>query len=334
VLAVVAVGTWELAQGAVSLGGLLVFLTFLTRLYTPIRGVAGLSNSVYSASAAAERIIEFFDQASAVPDHARATSPKRVQGAVTFDRVSFTYPGATRPAIDDLSFHVEPGEMVALVGESGAGKSSLAKLLLRFYDPGAGRVLLDGMDLRDISLHALREHVAVVLQETLIFDGTIRENIAYGRSGATHAHIVEAARAADAHGFISALPDGYDTPIGQKGRRLSGGQRQRIAIARAMIRRPPVLLLDEPTTGLDNESGRRILGPLRRLTAGRTSIVISHNLLTVREASCILVLDGGRVVERGRHAELLRRNGAYARLYRLSHAEEYPAPAERQALLV
>jgi ATP-binding cassette subfamily B protein len=314
---VIGMGTWELSQGRLSLGGLLVFLTYLTQLYSPIRGLSRLTNTIYSASAGAERIIEFMDMKPSVEDRADARPLGRASGAVVFDHVSFTYPGQPASALDEVSLAAAPGETLALVGPSGAGKSTVAKLLLRFYDPAAGEIRLDGRDLRDMRLHDLRENIAVLLQETLIFHGSVRENIAYGKPDATDAEIVEAARAADAHEFVEKLPEGYDTVIGQKGRRLSGGQRQRVAIARAMIRDAPVLLLDEPTTGLDAASGRRVLEPLRRLMSGRTTIVISHNLMTVRDATRIVVLDHGRVVESGTHEELLTAGAVYARLHRL-----------------
>jgi ABC-type multidrug transport system fused ATPase/permease subunit len=324
ILAVVGMGTWELSRGQISLGGLLVFVAYLSQLYGPIRGLSRLTNTVYSASASAERIIEFLDQRPSVQEQPNARNLARAGGEIAFHAVSFHYPGSEHDALDRVSFRVKPGETLALVGASGAGKSTITKLLLRFYDPTAGRIELDGDDLRHFQLHSLRENIALVLQETLLFDGTIRENIAYGRSGAAEDEIVRAAQAADAHEFIITLPDGYDTVVGQKGRRLSGGQRQRVAIARAMIRDAPILILDEPTTGLDSESSQRILEPLRRLMSGRTTIVISHNLLTVREASTIAVLDRGKIVEQGTHLQLLAREGVYARLYRLHHADAAP----------
>ncbi|MFC7260461.1 ABC transporter ATP-binding protein [Streptomyces lutosisoli] len=316
-LAVMALGTWKLAQGQLTLGGLLVFLALISKLYGPLRDLSQLSNTFYAASASAERIIELLDQRPQVVEAAGARRLGRARGDVEFEGVSFRYPGTSRWALADVSFRAAPGETLALVGASGAGKSTVAKLQLRFYDPDEGTVRIDRTDLRDLRLSEVRDSVAVVLQETLVFHGTVGENIAYGRPEATEADIVAAARAADAHEFIRLLPEGYDTVVGQHGRTLSGGQRQRLAIARAMIRNAPVLLLDEPITGLDARSGRRIMEPLRRLMAGRTTIVISHNLLTVRDATRIVVLDHGRVVERGTHEDLLAHGGTYAQLHRL-----------------
>ncbi|MGW5370408.1 ABC transporter ATP-binding protein [Streptomyces sp. NPDC004009] len=324
-IAVMGLGTWKLAQGQLTLGGLLVFLALIGKLYGPVRGLSRLGTTFYAASASAERIIELLDQRPQVVEVAEPRRIGRARGEVEFDGVWFRYPGAASWALSDVSFEVAPGETLALVGASGAGKSTVAKLQLRFYDPDRGAVRLDGRDLRELSLTDVRDSVAVVLQETLVFHGTVRENIAYGRPEATQADIVAAARAADAHEFIEMLPDGYDTLVGQRGRTLSGGQCQRLAIARAMIRDAPVLVLDEPTTGLDVRSGRRIMDPLRRLMAGRTTVVISHNLLTVQDATRIVVLDHGRVVEQGAHDELLGRDGVYARLHRL-HADGVPSP--------
>ncbi|HEX6403724.1 MAG TPA: ABC transporter ATP-binding protein [Pseudonocardiaceae bacterium] len=316
VVLVMGLGVWALRHNQITLGGLLVFLTYLARLYSPIRGAGRLSNTVYAASASAERIIDLLGHQPGTREPAQPRSLRGARGRLVFDGVSFSYPGATRPALENITFAVAPGQTVALVGASGAGKSTLGKLLLRFNDPDTGRITLDGYDLRHLTLTDLRSNISAVLQETLVFDGTIRDNILWGKPDATEADVVAAATAADAHEFITALPEGYQTRIGQRGRLLSGGQRQRLAIARAMIRDAPVLLLDEPTTGLDAASIQRVLAPMRRLMTGRTTLIISHNLLTVTDADQILFLRDGRITGAGTHQDLLAGNADYASLYR------------------
>ena len=304
-LLVVYFGTRAIAGGGLTLGGMLVFIAYLARLYGPVRDLSSLSNTIFKALAGAERVIELLDERPRVVDGPLRLD--RVRGAVELDDVWFAYDD--EPALRGVTLRVAPGERVALVGASGAGKSTIARMLLRFGDPDAGAVRLDGHDLRDLQLASLRRSVAVLLQETLVLHGSVRENIAYARPDATAAEIEAAARAAGAHEFVERLPDGYDTDLGERGRRLSGGQRQRIAIARALLADAPVLVLDEPTTGLDAELAASI-GDLMR---DRTTLVISHDLLLTRDADLILVLDDGEVIERGRHDELVPLGGAYAR---------------------
>ena len=316
VLAVIGIGAWEISTGRMTLGQLLAFSAFLGYLYPPVRGLAQLGLTITAATAGAERLIEILDVRPSVADPRRGADVGRPDGTVEVTGVSFTYPGADSTALSDLSFTVNPGELVIVTGPSGAGKSTVSKLLLRFYDPDVGDIRLDGVPLRDFPLARLREYVTLLPQETLVLHDTVRANIACGRPGASEQAIEDAARAADAHDFIVKLPAGYDTRIDPGTARLSGGQLQRLAIARAILRDAPVLVLDEPTTGLDAIAARRVVKPLRRLMAGRTTIMITHDLNLAPDADRILVVDGGRIVETGRHGELLAWGGAYSRLHR------------------
>ena len=280
VLLVIGVGVWEISAQRISIGGLMAFAAYIGYLYPPLQDLGRITMAVTAARAGSERLIELMDAQPAVADAPSGVSlpPRRPAGrAIEFDRVGFGYPGAGRAALRDFRLHVRPGEFVLVTGPSGAGKSTLARLLLRFYDPGAGRVLLDGVELPRLPLHEVRDQIAYVPQEADVLHGTVADNIAFAAPGASRADVVAAAQEADADEFVRALPDGYDTVLGERGALLSGGQRRRIAIARAVLRRAPVLVLDEPTNGLDQESKRNVLAPLRRLARTRTTLLISHD---------------------------------------------------------
>ncbi|MGW5116495.1 ABC transporter ATP-binding protein [Streptomyces noursei] len=321
VLAIIGLGAWEISAGRMSLGELLAFAAFIGYLYPPIRSLGQLGLTATAATAAGDRLLEVLDARPAVtdPEPARTTPfPQRAHGEVTAQAVTFRYPSSPHHnAVNALTFTAHPGQFLVVTGPSGAGKSTLAALLLRFYDPDAGTVRLDGIAVDRLRLADLRRNITLLPQETLVLHDTIEHNIACGREDPTptHEEVVQAARAADAHAFVTALPDGYDTVIAPATAALSGGQLQRIAIARAMLRDAPVLILDEPTTGLDTLAAQRILGPLHRLAAGRTTVVITHDLDLAATADHVLVLDDGDLVESGTHTELLLRGGLYAQLF-------------------
>lgn len=316
-LAVMAAGALLLFNGEMTLGGLIAFMTLLSKLYSPVRGLSKLLNTIYSASASAERVIEFMEEKPIIKEAPYELD--QPSGRVEFDRVSFSYPGKSNKILSDVSFSIEPGESVALVGASGTGKSTIVKLLMRFYDPTGGKILIDGNVIKGLKLDSLRKNVAVLFQESLIFDGTVRENIVYGKPKATDEEIIHAAKLAGAHDFIMELSEAYDTRVGQKGRNLSGGQRQRLAIARAIIRNASVLILDEPTEGLDVKSEQRVMQPLKRLMTDKATLIITHNLRSAAAADRILYLENGKVVESGTHDALIKQAGKYADLYHAQH---------------
>jgi subfamily B ATP-binding cassette protein MsbA len=316
----------RIASQTLTLGGLMSFLGTLALMYAPIKKLNKVNLSVNTALSAAERVFRMLDVPNEVVEKPNAVALKTIGTGIAYEGVSFGYLPST-PVLRDIGLHVAPGEIVALVGGSGAGKSTFVNLLPRFYDVSAGRITIDGRDLRDATLDSLRGLMGFVTQEVILFNDTVRNNIAYGRADADERLVIEAAKAANAHEFISALPQGYETVVGESGVLLSGGQRQRIAIARALFKDPPILILDEATSALDTESERLVQQALHNLMTGRTTLVIAHRLSTVRSAHKIVVLDRGAIVEVGRHDELLARRGIYRKLYDLQFADEEQVPA-------
>jgi subfamily B ATP-binding cassette protein MsbA len=273
-----------------------------------------MTNAIAQTAVAADRVQAILETDEILPERPNARVPKSLRGDIVFDHVAFCY-DSKAPVLRDVSFRVEPGQFVGIVGPTGSGKSTIISLIPRFYDATAGRVRIDGVDVRDYQLQGLRQNFAFVLQDTILFRGTVRENIAYGRPDATAAEIIQAAQLANAHEFIATMPNGYETLVGERGMSLSGGQRQRLGIARALIRNSPVLILDEPTAALDNEAEERVIEALERLMKGRTVVMIAHRLATLRSADKLIVLKDGSVSEEGTHEYLLSLGGVYAGLH-------------------
>jgi len=311
---IMGVGSWHVIEGKISVGELIVLLTYIVSVYQPLEQISSTVAMIHEQLVQFNASLTLLDKEPEVKEKPDAVSLGRARGQMAVEHVSFTYQGR-RETLIDVDFDVRPGERVAIVGHTGAGKSTLMSLLIRFYDPKEGRITIDGVDIRDLTLDSLREQISVVLQEPLLFSGTIAENIRYGSLGASQEAIESAARAANAHEFIEGLPNGYGTVVGERGAQLSGGERQRVCVARAFLKDAPILILDEPTSSIDSKTEGVILDALDDLMEGRTSFMIAHRLSTVRHADQILVLDKGRVVERGNHDQLVAQDGIYHQLY-------------------
>ncbi len=319
-------GSSLILKGAMTAGALTVFLSYLAQFFKPVQDLAKMTNTIAQTAVGVERVRAILDADDIVPERPEARAPDSLQGNITFQNVAFSY-DKDSPVLKDVSFEIKAGQMVGIVGPTGGGKSTVVSMIPRFYDPTAGTVRIDGNDVRDFKLQALRNQIGYVLQETVLFRGTVLENIAYGRNGATREEIISAAKLANADEFIAKMPHGYDSWVGDRGDTLSGGQRQRIGIARAIIRNNPILILDEPTAALDTESEKSVIEALTRLMKGRTVITIAHRLSTIRDADKILVLKNGVVAEQGSHDELMAAHGVYAELYAAQFSESGPGSA-------
>jgi ATP-binding cassette subfamily B protein len=325
VAGVVWVGGWMVINGQLSIGTLVAFERYTSMLQEPIRWLGMVVNRMAQAVASGGRIFEILDTKPRITNLPDARPIGDVKGVVEFDHVNFRYSGARGETLHDVSFEALPGQMVALVGPTGSGKSSVVSLIPRFYDPTTGAVKIDGVDIREFTLDSLRANIGTVMQETFLFSMPVAENIAYGRPNATREQVIAAAKAAQAHGFIERMPEGYDTVIGERGVTLSGGQKQRLAIARALLIDPRILILDDSTASVDSDTEHEIQKALRTLMANRTTLVIAQRLTTVRDADQILVFEDGRITQRGRHEELLAEEGFYRELYDLQMRDQEAA---------
>ena len=314
------VATLHILDHRLTVGQLTLFLAYVTMLYQPLEQLSYTAWALEGAAAGMQRVFEILDSENTVPETPGAKPIPRARGEIAFENVAFAY-DVEHPILRGISLSIKPGETVALVGGTGAGKTTLLSLVPRFYDPNSGRVLIDGTDIRAATKKSLRANISVVLQDTLLLSGTVLENIAYGRPEATRAEIQAAAEAAQAHAFISKLPNGYETQVGERGVRLSGGQKQRIGLARAFLKNAPILLLDEPTSALDLETEAEIMDTLKVLMRKYTTLIVTHRLSTIHHVDCIHVLEEGRVVESGTGPELLARKGVYARLWNAATKE-------------
>jgi ABC-type multidrug transport system fused ATPase/permease subunit len=308
-------GAGLILAGSMTVGSLTVYLAYLSRFFKPVKDLATTTNAIAQVTVGVERVRAILDTDTVIPEKPDAIEPPALKGDIEARNVAFNY-NADTPILTDVSFHIKPGEFVGIVGPTGAGKSTVVSLIPRFYDVTAGDLLIDGNDVRNYQIRPLRDQIGYVLQDTVLFHGTILENIAFGNPRASRDEIIAAARLANADEFIARMPQGYETMVGERGSTLSGGQRQRIGIARAMVRNNPILLLDEPTAALDSESEKIVIEALEKLMKGKTVIAIAHRLTTIRDANLIIVLSGGVVAESGSHDQLLARNGIYAELYR------------------
>lgn len=308
-------GAYLILAGVMTVGALTVYLSYPSKFFKPVKDLATTTNAIAQAAVGVERIRAILDTDTVIPEKPNAIEAPPVRGELVFEHVAFGY-DVKNPVLSDVSFTIKPGQLVGIVGPTGSGKSTVVSMIPRFYDPTKGTIKIDGYDVRDLKLKSLRDQIGYVLQETVLFRGTIAENIAFGRPGASREEIIKAAELANAHEFISKMAQGYDTMVGERGSTLSGGQRQRIGIARVMVRNNPILLLDEPTAALDSESEKLVIEALERLMKGRTVITIAHRLTTIRDADQIIVVSDGVVAENGTHDELMAKNGIYADLHR------------------